>query len=173
MKSIPRTAAAAAFCIAMTSAASSHVDLVNDQAATGSEFVATFQVPHGCSGAATTALRIQVPAGIYNVKPMPKPGWMLAIKTGAYPKPFANGGVTLSQGVTEIDWTGGNLPDSEYDQFTLYLTVADSVAKGSTIYFPTVQECAKGAVVRWIEIPEPGKDAESYDTPAPGLKIAP
>ena len=32
----------------------------------------------------------------------------------------------ISQGVTEVSWTGGNLPDSEYDQFTFYTVLADT-----------------------------------------------
>ena len=39
------------------------------------------------------------------------------------------------------------------------------------VYFPIVQECADGAVHRWIEIPEPGKSADDYEEPAPGVTI--
>jgi uncharacterized protein YcnI len=158
--------------LAAASPALAHVDLVNDQASPG-EFIATFQVPHGCDGAATTAIRVQIPAGVYDVKPMPKSGWKLAIQTGKYAVPFTDGGQTISQGVTEVSWTGGNLPDSEYDQFTFYTVLADSLAKGSTVYFPVVQECEKGAVARWIQIPAAGKSEDDYPNPAPGLKIAP
>src|SRR4029077_11270096 len=105
-----------------------HVDLVTDEAAVG-EFVATFQVPHGCNGAATTGLQIQIPSGVFDVKPMPEPGWKLAMKTGKYTTPFKNGDQTLTQGVTEVDYTGGSLPDNEYQQFVIYMNLADSLAK--------------------------------------------
>ena len=152
------------------SPALAHVDLVNDEAAVG-EFVATFQVPHGCDGAATTALRIQIPAGVFDVKPMPEPGWKIDIKSGKYATPFTDGGQSLTQGVTEVDYSSGNLPDNEYQQFVVYMSLADSLTKGTTVYFPVVQECAKGAVVRWIQIPAAGKSEDDYPNPAPGLKI--
>jgi len=170
MKRMLRLSLCAASVLAAAGPALAHVDLVNDQASPG-EFIATFQVPHGCDGAATTAIRIQIPAGVYDVKPMPEPGWKLGIKTGKYPTAFTDGGQSLTQGVTEVDFTNGNLPDNEYQQFIVYMTLADSLAKGSTVYFPVVQECEKGAVVRWIQIPAAGKSEDDYPNPAPGLTI--
>jgi uncharacterized protein YcnI len=166
------TLAATGAVLAAALPASAHITLANKQTAAGTGYLATFKVPHGCAGSATTAIRIQIPAGVYGVKPMPKAGWKLEVKTGKYAEPFTNKGQTLTEGVTEVSWTGGNLPDAYYDEFTLSTSLADSLAKNSTIYFPVVQECEKG-VDRWIEIPAAGKVADDYANPAPGLKIAP
>ena len=75
-----------------------------------------------------------------------------------------------SEGVTEIAWTGGELPDDWYDEFVFRARLTDFPI-GSIVYFPIVQECAEGAVHRWIEIPEAGKSADDYEEPAPGVTI--
>lgn len=153
--------------------AAAHVTLAGRQASPGSSYLAVFKVPHGCEGAATTAIRVKIPAGVTSAKPMPKPGWAIEIKTGKYDKPFTDKGAAMTEGVTEVSWSAGNLPDAYYDEFTLSTTLADSLATGSTLYFPVVQECERGAVDRWIEIPAPGKSADDYKTPAPGVKLVP
>ena len=150
---------------------SAHITLLTKAAKVGSSYMAVFRVPHGCDGAATTALRVQIPAGVYGVKPQPKAGWKLEIATGKYPTPFANKGTQMTEGVTQISWTGGNLPDAYYDEFVLSSSLADSLMPGTTLYFPVVQECEGGKTDRWIEIPAPGKVADDYKTPAPGLAL--
>ena len=97
------------------SPAFAHITLETGQAALGSPYKAVFRVPHGCDGAATTAIRIQIPEGVIAVKPMPKPGWTIALTTGKYAKTYTNWGSDVSSGVTEVDFTGGNLPDAYYD----------------------------------------------------------
>ena len=80
MSKILHVSFSATMVLAAAGPALAHVDLVTDEAAIG-EFVATFQVPHGCDGAATTGIQIQIPAGVFDVKPMPEPGWKLAMKS--------------------------------------------------------------------------------------------
>jgi uncharacterized protein YcnI len=81
----------------------------------------------------------------------------------------------MSEGVTEIAWSGGNLADAFYDEFVFTGALAEELSAGQTIYFPVVQECEKG-VHRWIEIPSGhgGQDDHSGGPePAPGLKLLP
>ncbi len=104
-------------------------------------------------------------------KPMPKPGWKLATTKGAYGKSYDYYGTPVAEGVTEIVWTGGDLPDDWYDEFVFRARLTDFPA-GTAVYFPVVQECADGAVHRWIEIPEAGKSADDYEEPAPGVTIS-
>ena len=40
----------------------------------------TLRVPHGCAGSATLKVRVQVPEGMFSVKPMPKAGWCCAMR---------------------------------------------------------------------------------------------
>jgi uncharacterized protein YcnI len=147
------------------------VTLLTKQAAPGSIYIAVFRVPHGCSGAATTAIRIQIPTGVFAVEPQRKANWMLDVKTGKYAATFVNRGVNLTEGVTEVRWSGGSFPDASYDEFVLSVSLADSLKTGAMLYFPVVQECVGGAVVRWIQIPTGGKVGDDYKTPAPSLKL--
>jgi len=166
---------AAAGALALSSAAWAHVTLEQKEAAVGASYKAVLKVPHGCNGSATVALRVRIPEGYLNVKPMPKPGWKLEVKRGKYPKPASLGDAKVSEGVTEVDWSGGNLPDAYYDEFVLTGTIGDDLPAGQSMYFPVVQECEKG-VNRWIEIPSAGTaqaDQGEQSEPAAQLKLLP
>jgi len=154
-------------------AASAHVTLENREAPIGAPYKAVLRVPHGCDGAATVALRIRVPEGMIAVKPMPKPGWTIDTVIGKYPKAYDYfHGIKLTEGVTEISFTGGRLPDAYYDEFVFSSFLAGDLEPGKMLYVPVVQECEKG-VHRWIEIPAAGKSAADYPEPAPALKLLP
>jgi uncharacterized protein YcnI len=160
----------AAGAFALSSAALAHVTLERKEAPVGASYKAVLRVPHGCDGSATQTLRVRIPDGYLNVKPMPKPGWKLEVKRGTYVKPATLAGTNVSEGVTEVDWSGGNLPDAYYDEFVLTGTIGD-LPPGQMMYFPVVQECEKG-VHRWIEIPAANTDREPPE-PAPALKLLP
>jgi periplasmic copper chaperone A len=150
-----------------------HVTLDNREARVGSFYKGVLRVPHGCEGTATTAIRVRIPAGMIAVKPMPKPGWTLETKTGAYDKTYSYfHGSMLSEGVVEISWSGGKLPDAWYDEFVFQSFVAGDLTPGETLYVRVVQECEKG-VHRWIEIPEPGRPASDLAQPAATLRLVP
>ena len=147
-----------------------HVTIETQEARVGASFKAVVRVPHGCAGSATTAIRVKIPDGVIAVKPMPKPGWTLETKTGPYGKTYAHFHNTkLSEGVTEVAWSGGKLLDAHYDEFVFASFLSADLEAGKTLYFPVVQECEKG-VHRWIEIPA-GKPGEHLDEPAPGVKL--
>ncbi len=163
----------AAGVLGFVCAASAHVTLETREAPVGAPYKAVLRVPHGCDGAATVALRIRVPEGMIAVKPMPKPGWTIDTVTGKYPKAYDYfHGVKLTEGVTEISFTGGRLPDAYYDEFVFSGFLAGDLEPGRTLYVPVVQECEKG-VHRWIEIPAAGKSPGDYPEPAPALKLLP
>ena len=162
----------AAFSLLLAAgAASAHVTLETAEAKAGSTYKAVLRVPHGCDGSATVKITVKIPEGVIAVKPMPHAGWTIDTVKSKYAKPYDYYGHALDEGVTEVTWSGGNLPDAYYDEFVLRGMIAADVPAGM-IYFPVVQECEKG-VERWIEIPEAGKDSDDYETPAPGLKVLP
>ncbi len=163
--------AAGALCLA--SIATAHVTLESAQAPVGAPYKAVLRVSHGCEGTATIALRIRIPDGMIAVKPMPKPGWKIETVNGKYPKTYNFfHGAKLSEGVVEISFSGGNLPDAFYDEFIFTGFLADDLQAGKMLYVPVVQECEKG-VHRWIEIPAAGKSSHDYPEPAPALKLMP
>jgi uncharacterized protein YcnI len=153
--------------------ASAHVTLETKQARVGASYKAVLRVPHGCDGSATTAIRVRVPDGFVEVKPMPKPGWSLQIVRGRYHKPFTLRGATISEGATEVSWSGGKLPDAFYDEFVFIGAIADNLEAGEAMYFKVVQECEKG-IHRWIDIPDAGQAQGGGDSePAAALKLLP
>jgi uncharacterized protein YcnI len=165
---------AVASAFAGASIASAHITLENQQAPVGASYKAVLRVPHGCDGSATVAVRVRIPDGFVEVKPMPKPGWKLDVSHGKYQKPGSVRGTKITEGVTEVDWSGGKLPDAYYDEFVLTGYIADEAQAGQTMYFPVVQECEKG-VNRWIEIPPEGASASQGEAgePAAALRLLP
>src|SRR3977135_4365594 len=150
-----------------------HITLENQQAPIGASYKAVLRVPHGCNGSATVALRVRIPEGFLDVKPMPQPGWKLGGTSGKYPNPMRLRDATIGEGVTEVDWSGGNLPDAYYDEFVLTGYISDEAQAGQTMYFPVVQECEKG-VNRWIEIPAgDAANTDDHGEPAAALKLLP
>ena len=170
-----RLLSGAAGVLVAVSCASAHVTLEQQQAPVAASYKGVMRVPHGCEGAATTSIRIRIPDGVIGVKPMPKPGWQLNTVSGKYPKPFTLRGAKVTEGVTEISWSGGKLADAHYDEFVFTSVLADELEAGKTIYFPVVQECEKG-IHRWIEIPKEGEHGGhggGSAEPAPGLRLLP
>ena len=90
-----------------------------------SAYKAVLRVGHGCEGAATTAMRVQIPEGLIVAKPMPKPGWQVELKEGDYAKSYDYFDTPVTKGVKEIAWTGGNLPDNFYDEFVFRVRVTE------------------------------------------------
>ena len=106
-----------ALAIVFITPAAAHITLETQQAKVNSAYKAVLRVPHGCSGSATTSVRVKIPEGLIGVKPMPHPGWTLATTTGKYPKTYKLYHAEISEGVTEVGWSGGKLPDDWYDEF--------------------------------------------------------
>ena len=162
----------AATLVALALPAAAHITLETPEAPVPSTYKAVFRVGHGCEGAATVKVRVQIPEGVINAKPMPKPGWTVETVKGPYTKAYDYYGTPMSEGVKEVVWSGGKLLDEHYDEFVLRAYLTGDLQPNTTLYFPVVQECETG-VERWIEIPEAGKDPDSYEFPAPGVKLTP
>lgn len=153
-----------------SSFAFAHVTLETREARAGTSYKAVLKVPHGCDGAATVKVRVQIPEGVIAVKPMPKAGWQIETVKGAYAKsyPYFHG-EQLSEGVKEIVWSGGKLPDEHYEEFVFSSFLAGELKSGP-LYIPVTQGCEKGEA-SWTQIPAPGQDAHALKAPAPAVII--
>jgi uncharacterized protein YcnI len=160
-------AAVAVAAFASAAPAFAHVTLETPKAAIGSTYKAVVRVPHGCGTAATNVVRVQIPEGFYNVKPMPKAGWTLETVIGPYANPYDNHGTQLTEGVKEIVWKDGNLPNEWYDEFVFRGTFAGTLRPGR-FYFPAIQECAGGEEA-WIDV----SGDENAEMPAPSVELVP
>ena len=164
MNIISRALVGAALTCLLPLAAEAHVTLEVPEARAGSYYKATFRVGHGCRGAPTDTVRITIPDGIGDIRPMPKPGWTLETVKGA-----AAGPGEAAEGVREVTWSGGRLEHAHYDEFVFRARIAPE-AGGRTIYFPVTQLCGSEQMA-WTEIPAPGVDPRSLKAPAPRLRV--
>ncbi|OSP56138.1 DUF1775 domain-containing protein [Pseudoruegeria sp. SK021] len=161
MQTILFSALTLALC---ATSAGAHSTLEQQDAKIGTTTKLTLRVPHGCDGAATNAVTIDLPEGIYAAKPMPKAGWTLEVTTGAYATPFDNHGTEMTEGVQQIRWSGGHLEDAWYDEFIFRASVGPELTPGTILYFPTVQTCAD-SVADWTDT----SGSHSVPNPAPSL----
>lgn len=163
-------AALACTAAVVASPAAAHVTLERSEAMPGSGYRAVLRVPHGCERSATIKLRVQIPEGLIAVKPMPKPGWSIAVSKGPYARPheFMHG-ITFSAGVRDITWTG-RLDDDFYDEFVFSGFLPAALPADTTLVFPTMQECETGSA-SWTEVPAPGQDPHALKFPAPSLHL--
>lgn len=150
--------------------AQAHVSLETGEAPRGKSYKAVLKIPHGCKGAPTHTVRVEIPEGFIGVKPMPKAGWTIKTVRGPYARSYGFYHGPISEGVKQIEWSGGELPDDYYDEFVASGFVARELTD-SALYFKVVQVCATGEE-RWVEVPAEGVDPHSLEAPAAVLRIA-
>ncbi|RAH99892.1 copper resistance protein CopZ [Acuticoccus sediminis] len=163
-------ATALAALLATTLPALSHATFEIGEAPANSTYKAVLRVPHGCDGQPTNTVSVRIPEGFIDVKPMPKAGWTLSTKTSDYARTYDLWGSDVSSGVTEVVWSGGDLPDEYYDEFVFRGRITGFEA-GTVLPFKVVQECPDGQVA-WVNVAAPGEDAHDIDHPAPTVTIA-
>ena len=162
-------ATSGALALAAFSPASAHVTLSQTIAPAGSMFTGYFRVGHGCAGSATTALRLEIPPDVMGAKPQPKAGWTLKIDHEQLATPLAGeGGRTITQRVSAVTWTGGPLPDDEWDEFGLAVKLPK---RTGVVAFTATQTCEQGQE-QWSELPTPGQTGH-LSHPAPIITLRP
>jgi periplasmic copper chaperone A len=174
---IAGVASTTALLLAIAVPASAHVFIVeSDVVRGGFGTEITIRVPHGCDGAATTALAVQIPAGVTSVKPKLMPGWTIDVVSTPPVLPSMAPGASFTDEqldamnapvVSSIKWSGGDLPDNEYADFQVNAVFPEAPG---TIALPAVQYCGDTQVA-WIEIPAAGEDPETLEHPAPTVTV--
>lgn len=137
--------------LALTGPAAAHVTIAPAEVEANSHSRIAFRVGHGCAGAATTAIEVALPEGVSMARPMPKPGWEIAIETRALARPVASAHGLTREAPSSIAWRGGPLPDAHYEEFVLLIRTPDTA--GATLIFPVIQRCEGGAQHAWTELP--------------------
>ena len=149
--------------------ASAHVSVSPASLPKGGTAELTFKVPNEEANATTTQVQIQIPTDhpIAQVLPRDTPGWKVTVKTTTLATPLKTDDGTFTTAVSEIDWTGGNIPVGQYQDFQVS---ADPLPKDTNqLVFKAVQTYSNGDVVRWIDLAQPGQAAP--DHPAPVLTL--
>jgi periplasmic copper chaperone A len=166
-------AAVTLLCLALP--ASAHVTVISDDAAKAADDATlTFRVPNERDDAVTMKLDIKFPTKnpIASVKPEPKTGWTVTMKTVTFNPPIKTDDGTITSGVGEVVYTATSkafgIPVNQADSFHILvgpLPDTDSVA------FPTVQTYDNGKIASWVEpVTDPANPPEN---PAPVLALVP
>jgi periplasmic copper chaperone A len=154
-------------------AALAHIS-ISGPAFAGSTHVARFGMSHGCDGADTTRVRIQIPTGVTSVRPMPSAFGNATVEKDA-----------TSGEVIAVTWAKPEASilaeDLQAYEFALRFSLPNKPFQ--TLYFPTTQTCrdALGAevTVEWSSTTAGhgahGADGgtEAEDHPAPSLILLP
>jgi uncharacterized protein YcnI len=153
-----------------SAAASAHPTLTQRSAPADSYFRASFSVPHGCDGAATTKVSIWLPESILQARPMVKPGWNIEILRVKLDEELEGlHGHKITHRVAKVIFSGGNVPDDHFDEFTLSLRLPK---EAGVLYFPVEQECGDKRR-SWNEIPPPSQKPHDLENPAAPLTVTP
>lgn len=168
------TAALAALAtLASLSPAHAHAALEQPSAMAGTYYKAVVMIGHGCEGQATHTVRVAIPAGYNGVKPMPKPGWTLAIRREKLAQPYTSHGKSITDTVAEVVWTAdsaaAHLPDAQYDEFVLR---GQLPATPGPLWFKVQQLCPSGQL-DWAEVPASGTSTKGLKSPAVLLDVTP
>ena len=137
----------AALLALATPVAPLHVEPQISEAPAGSRTTFSFVVEHGCDGAATVEMAIQIPEGAFDIVPAAPEGWSGSVEEG-------------TQAV--VRFTGGPLADDLEEAFGFEMVTPN--LPGETIFFPTVQTCEAGEIA-WIDT------SDGAEEPAPRIVL--
>lgn len=160
----------AALLLMLAAPAYAHVTANPNAAPAGGYFMAKFRVGHGCDGEPTKTVRIAIPDGVSSVRPEVVPGWEIETVIGELSEPIESHGQTITEGVREIVFSGGSLPDEHFQDFGVNMRMPDG-ADGDVLWFPVIQEC-DGAEEAWINIPDSVEAWNDIDYPAPYITLS-
>jgi periplasmic copper chaperone A len=146
-----------------------HVTVQPGSAVKGSFSILDFSVPNESDTASTTSVAVEFPTAtpIASVRVQPKPGWTYTVEKSTLPKPVKTESGELTEAVSTITWTGGEIKPGEFELFTI--SAGPLPTKGKSIAFPATQTYSDGEVVNWNEKTPPG--GEEPEHPAPTLKL--
>jgi periplasmic copper chaperone A len=150
--------------------AHAHVSIISGPGFLNVTQEVTFGVGHGCSGADTYRVQVEIPAGIGSIRPLTSGFGKTSLETDS------------AGNVTSVTWQKADadaLPgDTEYYKLTVRMRIGIS-GPFETVYFPVHQTCRdkNGAllVTHWVgkpgDPPPPGDAGE--DEPAATLQVLP
>jgi len=150
--------------------AAAHVELDPDSVPKGSTTSFSFRVPNEEDNASTVALEVTFPTDhpIPAVSVLAKPGWTFAVEKAPLPKPIKTENGEVTEAVSKITWTGGQIPPDGYDLFTVR---GGPLPKNvNQLEFKALQTYSDGNVVQWIE--PTVKGGAEPEHPAPVLKLS-
>lgn len=155
-------AAAAALTLLLPAAAQAHVTVQPSEAPAGGFTVLDVRVPNERDNANTTKVDVQFPPGFAEVSYQAVPGWSAKVIKEKLAKPVQTDDGPVTEGVSEIIWSGGAIAPGQFQDFPLSVEIPDEAGKALT--FKALQTYDNGEVVRWIGPPE-------SEEPAPQVMV--
>ena len=169
-KIIGGAALVGAAVVALAAPAFAHVTINPTTATQGGFQTLTFQVPNETNDANTVSVDVKLPDDhpFASVSVQPKAGWTYEAKTTPLATPVTNDdGEQVTDYVSEITWTGGQIKPGEFDTFVVSVgTLPDNA---DSLSFPTIQTYDNGQTVSWIDPTPPGGPEPEH--PAPELQL--
>jgi uncharacterized protein YcnI len=165
-----RRSAAATAALAFPAAASAHVTVNPNTATQGGYTKVTFRVPTERDDASTTIVEIAIPIDkpIVSVSLKPVQGWTAVSETTKLPTPVKTDDGEITDAVSKITWTADAASAIKPHQFQEFDVSLGPLPVADQIVFKALQTYSDGQVVRWIDEPSAGAEAEH---PAPTLKL--
>jgi len=155
---------------ALAAPASAHVTVNPSEAVQGRFTRLAFRVPNESDTASTTKVEIHLPedAPVASVSTMPVPGWTVNVQRRTLDQPLEVHGAQVTEVVSVITWTADADAAIKPGQFQEFPVSMGPLPRVDTMVFKALQTYSDGEVVRWIEVPEGGKEP---DHPAPVLTL--
>ncbi|GGS89593.1 membrane protein [Planobispora rosea] len=162
---------AAALVLGLATPALAHVTVNPGSAEQGGFTKVAFRVPNERDDASTNKLEISLPTdrplAFVTVKPVP--GWEVEVTESKLDKPVTTEYGELTEAVTKITWSGGEIGPGQFQEFEVSMGVLPDDT--DHLVFPATQTYTGGEVVKWDD--EPAADGSEPEHPAPVLKLTP
>lgn len=164
-------AATTALTLGLALPALAHVTINPGTAEQGGFSKVAFRVPNERDDAKTVKVEVSFPAdhplAFVSVKPVP--GWDVKVTEGKLPKPVTTEYGELTEAVTKVVWSGGEIGKGQFQEFEVSMGRLPTGVDQLT--FPTKQTYSGGEVVDWADAPK--TDGTEAEHPAPVLKLTP
>ncbi len=170
-----RIAAVGAVCaltlVSLPGIASAHVTANPGTAQQGSFTKISFRVPNERNTASTSRLEVSLPTEhpIAFVSTRAVPGWTSTVQKTTLSKPVKTADGQISEVVSKITWTGGEISPGTFEDFDVSLGPLPTDT--DQLVFKALQTYDNGEVVRWIDTAPEG--APEPEHPAPVLTLTP
>lgn len=159
-------ATSAAALLLFAAPALAHITVTPDSVPAGSTTELIFHVPNEEAKADTVKIDVQIPTThpIAQLLVRPVPGWTATVKTIKLPKPVTTDDGTFDTAVSEVIWSGGQIPPGQFQDFAIS---CDSLPDGpGQLVFKAIQTYSDGDIVRWIDLQAPGQPEPAHPAPA-------
>ncbi|GIF77245.1 hypothetical protein Asi02nite_67630 [Asanoa siamensis] len=151
--------------------ASAHVTVNATGATQGGYAKLAFRVPNERDNASTVKVEVNIPAetAVASVSVRPTPGWTATTEKSKLATPLKAHGEDITEAVTKITWTAAAGSEVKPGEFQEFEVSAGPLPEVDQMVFKALQTYSNNEVVRWIDEPAAGAEAEH---PAPVLKLA-